>query len=223
MATAARKTNWFAIWVSIAVVVVLIVVGGLVVWMNNVATAPGATPEGSNIDTETGAIVFGTGADTVETYIDFMCPYCAQFEASEGEGIQQLVSDGEITLAVTPVAILDSASQGTEYSSRAASAMYAVAVADPDNAYAFLEAMYTNQPDEQTTGLTDEQIVQIAEDAGVNVTADLEDAITSHRYIDFAQSRALPDDATGTPTLVVNGELVAVTFDIQADIVDRLS
>ena len=40
MAAAARKTNWFAIWVSVAVVVVLVGVGALVVWMNNSASTP---------------------------------------------------------------------------------------------------------------------------------------------------------------------------------------
>jgi protein-disulfide isomerase len=219
---AARKTNWFAIWVSVAVVVVLIGVGTLVVIMNNAASGPGETPKGSNINTETGAITFGSGPNTVDTYIDFMCPYCGQFETAEGEGIKQLVSDGKITLGVHPVAILDRLSSGTEFSSRAASAMYAVAVADPDNAYAFLEAMYANQPAENSTGLTDEQIVQIAKDAGVNMTDDLQKAITSHRYIKFAQAQELPADATGTPTLVVNGDLVQVTYDIQKDIIDRL-
>lgn len=222
MATAERKVNWFAIWVSVAVVVVLVVVAGLVVWMNNSASDPGTVPEASNVDTETGAIVFGDGPDTVETYVDFMCPYCNQFEQAEGETIKELIAGGDITLELHPVAILDRLSSGTEYSSRAAGAMYSVAVADPDNAYAFLEAMYANQPAEQSTGLTDEQIVEIARDAGVDVTAELEESIVSHEYLDFAQAQELPDGSTGTPTLVVNGEVVQVTYDPQADIVARL-
>ena len=52
----ARKTNWFAIWVSIAVVVALVLVGALVVWMNNTANAPGPRPESAGINSETGAI-----------------------------------------------------------------------------------------------------------------------------------------------------------------------
>lgn len=218
----AQKTNWFAIWVSTAVVVVVALVIALVVWMNNVATGPGAQPSASNINTETGAIVFGTGTNTVDTYVDFMCPYCNQFEQTEGETIQQLVGDGTITLNLHPISILDRASQGTQFSSRAASAMFAVAEADPDNAYAFLQAMYKNQPEESSTGLTDDEIVSIARDAGVNVTADLEKAITSHKYLKFAQSFGLPDGASGTPTLVVNGTIVKVTYNGQADIVANL-
>lgn len=223
MAAAKGKTNWFAIWVSVAAVVVIVAVGGLVVFMNNVASGPGETPQASNVDQTTGAISFGTGTDSVDTYIDFMCPYCNQFEQSEGAEIQKLVASNDITLNVYPVAILDRLSQGTEYSSRAAGAMYSVAVADPANSYAFLEALYKNQPEENSTGLTDEQIIQIARDAGVNVTAELEQSITSHEYKQFAQSRELPEGSTGTPTLVVNGDIVSVTYDPQADIVDRLS
>ncbi|CAN7188250.1 thioredoxin domain-containing protein [Microbacterium sp. LjRoot45] len=220
---ATNKTNWFAIWTSVAVVAVVAILVVVVMLMNNKATDPGLAPDSSGINQETGAIVFGDGPDTVSTWVDFMCPYCNQFEQTEGETITQLVEDGSITLELHPVAILDRLSQGTEFSSRAASAMYAVAEADPENAYAFLVAMYDNQPAEQSTGLTDEQIVQIAKDAGVDVTADLESAILDHKFLDFAKSQTLPDGATGTPTLAVNDTLVPVTFDPQADIVDRLT
>lgn len=216
------KTNTFAVWVSVVAVVLLVAVGGLVWWMNSAATAPGEAPQASNIDTETGAITFGEGPDTVDTYIDFMCPYCGQFEEAEGSQIAGLVDSGAITLNVHPVAILDSRSQGTEFSSRAASAMFAVAAADPDNALAFLSAMFANQPEEGTAGLTDEQIIDIATTAGVQMTADLEADITSNRYQKYAQTLSLPEGATGTPTLAVNGELVPVTYDFQADILDRI-
>lgn len=219
----AGKTNWFAIWTSVAVVVVIAVLVVLVMWMNAKATEPGLAPDSGGINQETGAIVFGDGPDTVETYVDFMCPFCAQFEEAEGERITELVEDGSITLEVHPVAILDRLSQGTEYSSRSASAMYAVAEADPENAYAFLVAMYDNQPAESSTGLTDEEIVQIAKDAGVNVTADLESAILDHKFLDFAKEQELPEGATGTPTLVVNDQLVQVTGDPEVDIVGNLT
>ena len=54
---AAGKTNWFAIWVSVAVLVVLALVIGLVVWMNSSASDPGTPPSGSGVNQETGAVV----------------------------------------------------------------------------------------------------------------------------------------------------------------------
>ena len=223
MATATGKTNWFAIWISVAVVAVLVGVVAVVAVLNSQASDPGPVPQASGINRETGAITFGDGPDTVATYVDFMCPYCGQFEETEGKTISGLVDDGSITLEVHPVTILDRLSQGTEYSSRAASAMYAVAEADPDNAYAFFRALWDKRPQEQTPGLTDDELIQIAKDAGVNVTAELEKSIKDHEYKSFAQSQELPEGATGTPTLVVNDEVVPVTYDPQVDILSRLS
>jgi protein-disulfide isomerase len=223
VATSTRTVNWFAIWVSVAVVVVLVALGGLVFWMNSSASDPGPQPAASNIDPDTGAISFGSGPDTVQTYIDFMCPFCGQFEEAEGTRIAELVDAGDITLEVHPVAILDRASQGTQYSSRAAAAMFSVAQADPAHAYAFMQAMYDNQPSEGTPGLTDEEIIGVARDAGVDVTAELEQSITDGEFLQFAQSLSLPDGVTGTPALFVNGEAVQVTYDPEADIVARLS
>src|SRR4051812_26252453 len=118
MARQPRKVNWFAIWVSIGVVVALVVVAAIVVVLNNQATGggtgPGETPKASNINSDTGAILVGTGDSTMDTYIDFMCPICNQFEQAYGESIQGLVDDGTITLGIHPIAILDDKSQGTE-------------------------------------------------------------------------------------------------------------
>lgn len=226
MATAVRKTNWFAVWVSVAVVVVIVAVGAVVVWMNNAANgtpaSSGAKPTASNIDTDNGAITFGKGTNTVDTYIDFMCPYCNEFEQAEGSTIQRLVSDGKVTLNVHPVTILDSHSNGTLYSSRAASAMYSVAIADPTHAYAFLQALYKNQPQENSNGLTDQQIVNIAKNAGVTMTSALEKEITSNKYQKYAQSHGLPDGAQGTPTVEVNGKMIGVTMDPQKDLIANL-
>lgn len=223
MAKSAQKKNWFAIWVSVAVVVVLVGVGVLVVALNNQASAPGEAPESSIIDVESGAISVGDGADSVAIFVDFMCPFCKQFEDTEGSVIDGLVEDGSITLDIHPLGLLDRASQGTEFSSRSASAMYSVAVNDPDNVLPFLQAMYANQPAEGTPGLTNEEIIEVARQAGVNVAAELEADITSGRYVKFVQAQTLPEGAQGTPTLMINGELVPVTFDPQVDIVQNLA
>src|SRR6478735_199721 len=65
-----RKVNWFAIWISIGVVVALVVVAALVVWMNNASTGPGEAPKASNVNSETGAIAVGKGSNELDTYID---------------------------------------------------------------------------------------------------------------------------------------------------------
>jgi protein-disulfide isomerase len=214
MAGTARKTNWFAIWVSVAVVVVLVLVAALVVWMNNSASSPDpvVTPDAAVINSETGAIAVGSGDQTMDTYIDFMCPVCNQFEQAYGEAIQGLVDDGTITLNIHPISILDRQSQGTEYSTRSANAMYCVAAADGTAAVPFMQAMFANQPDEGSTGLTNEQILAIA--AGVGVTG-IDACVNDGEYSGYvtAMTEKTPvapgAQGIGTPTIAINGEVIA--------------
>lgn len=214
MAEGPRKVNWFAIWVSAGVVVALIAVAIFVVSLNNQAEnpEPGQTPSASNIDADTGAILVGDGANDLGTYIDFMCPICNRFEQIYGEEIEGLVDDGTTTLAIHPISILDSKSQGTDFSTRAANAMYCVAVADADASLPFMNAMFANQPQEGTPGLTDEQLLQIADSVGVT---GIDSCVNDGVYADYVT--AITQDTPvqpgsggiGTPTVTVNGEVIS--------------
>ena len=162
MAAARKSTNWFAIGVTAAAVVVVLVIAGVVWFANSQATSPGTVPESSAVNAETGAISIGSGDQTVDTYVDFMCPICNSFEQAYGPTLQQLADEGTITLNIHPISILDAQSQGTQYSTRAANAAYCVAVDDPANVPAFVTAMYAQQPREQTAGLDDATLATIA-------------------------------------------------------------
>ncbi len=219
------KTNWFAIWVSVAVVIVVAVVSFVAVSLNNSVTDPPVVPESAEIDAETGAILIGDGAHTVATYIDFMCPICNQFEQLYGQTLDAAVNDGSATLAIHPIAILDSRSQGTEFSTRAANAMYCVAGADANKALPFLRAMFQHQPAEGTVGLSDAQILEIA--ASVGATG-LDACVNEGTYSSFvtAMTPKTPVAPGGrgieTPTVAVDGEAISLTGDPAADITARL-
>jgi len=231
MAAARKATNWFAIGITAAAVVIVLVVGGVVWFANSQATSPGTLPESSVVNTDTGAIAVGSGPKTVDTYIDFMCPVCNSFEQAYGPTLQQLVDDGTITLNIHPISILDRQSQGTQYSTRSASAAYCVAVDDPAALPAFVKALYAQQPSEGTAGLDDATLASIATTAGAS------DAVTSciegGTYMKFvtAMTRGTPvqSGAAGvsTPTIVVNGTVLTnktdLTGDPQKDIVARLN
>lgn len=222
MARVGRRANGFAIGITAAVVAVLIALVGVVVWLNNSATQPGDKPTSSHI-TDSGAIVFGNGkTNTITTYVDFLCPICNQFEQAEGPTIQRQIDDGRATLEVQPVAILDGRSVPAGYSSRAASAMYSVVIHDYPHASAFMQALYAHQPEEGSAGLSDAQLVEVAKAAGVDVTIDLEKEITTHRYQKFVQSVQLPEGATGTPTLVINGDQIPLTLNPETDVLPHI-
>jgi len=209
MATAGRTTNWFAIWVTAAVIAVVAIVTTIVVVGNTQATSPGTPPDSQIVDADTGAISFGSGQDVVATYLDFMCPACNAFEQTFGESLDELASANKITLDVHPVAILDRLSNGTRFSTRSANAMYCVAEASPDAALPFLQGMFAQQPAEVSDGLSDEQILTIAASAGA---ADVGECVTEMRFEKFvvAMTKQLPADPatgrTGTPTVAINGE-----------------
>ena len=72
MAAPGKKTNWFAIIISLVVVVAVVGVGALVVTMNNAATAPAEAPAAGVVNEETGGVSLGDGPNVIEEYVDFM-------------------------------------------------------------------------------------------------------------------------------------------------------
>lgn len=217
MAAAKGRTNGFAIGISIAVVVVLVALGGVVVWLNNKATDPGTAPTSSIVDKDNGGITIGSGKTTVETYVDFMCPICGQFEKQFGEQLQTGAKNGDFTLKIHPIAILDGQSQGTNFSTRSANAMYCVADKAPDKILDFFNGMFAKQPEEGSTGLTDAELVQIAKDAGAG---DAEKCITGgefSKYVTSQTTKTPPDPKTGqigTPTVVIDGKRLNLQTEI---------
>lgn len=225
MATTTRSTNWFAVWVSVAVVIALLVAGSLVVWLNQQNGSDGPAPDGAIVEEQSGAVLIGDGPDEVEVWFDFYCPHCQDFEDVYGPDIQDLVDEGAITLRLQPVALSGlNAASGTAFSERSAGALYCVAEAAPDSAFAFFTALFAKKPSGQ--GLTDDELSGLAADVGA---ADAAECIAegAHRQFTVDQAERLPtnplDGRAATPTLVVNGEFIGLTGDVDADINSRLN
>ena len=177
--------------------------------------------------TDTGAIRLGPDgvvdaaaevpedAVVVQVYADFLCPFCRAFEESNGPVLDALREDGTIVLEYHPIAILDHASRGSQYSTRTSTAAALVADRAPEAFSDFVEVLYANQPAEGTSGLSDEQIADLA--AGVGVGDDVVGAIRDGSYTEGDDSfspwvaasteqasRDLPRLAT--PTILIDGE-----------------
>ncbi|WP_175985239.1 DsbA family protein [Microbacterium tenebrionis] len=206
MAAAAKSnTNWFAIGISAAVVVVLVALGGLVVFLNNQATSPGTAPESAIVNEETGAITFGTGDTEIDTFVDFMCPICGDFEDTYGAALQDAAANDDITLNLHPISILDRYSQNTEFSTRAAASVYCVAAEAPDSALDYFNLLFENQPAENTAGLTDDELAAFADQVGAGAAAD---CIADGTYKRFVTSQTNQHDIQGTPTVEIDGERI---------------
>ncbi len=215
MAAPGKKTNWFAIIISLVVVVAVVGVGALVVTMNNAATAPAEAPAAGVVNEETGGVSLGDGPNVIEEYVDFMCPFCGDYWAGYSDYVSEKVKSGDVTLVIHPISILDNASMGTKYSTRAASAAYCVAETNPDAFYAYVDRLFEKQPAESTEGLTNDQLVEYASQVGAG---DAASCIQGEEYADYVAERTpetpLAEGATGisTPTIVVNGEVVSLTL-----------
>lgn len=180
-------------------------------------------PRGS---TESGAIpvgpegvagtVDGAAADVVvvSVYVDYMCPYCGQFEQVNGPTLDQLRGDGTIIVEYHPVSILDDASLGTAYSTRAAAAAALVADQAPEAFVTFNTALFATQPAENTAGLTDPEIATLARGAGVpeGVASTIESGAYlagPGSFVDWvgaATDRAAQDlGRLATPTVLIDG------------------
>ncbi|MCC2027955.1 thioredoxin domain-containing protein [Microbacterium sp. YMB-B2] len=206
MAAAAKSnTNWFAIGISAAVVVVLVALGGLVVFLNNQATSPGTAPKSAIVNEETGAITFGTGDTEIDTFVDFMCPICGDFEDTYGAALQDAAANDDITLNLHPISILDRYSQNTEFSTRAAASVYCVAAEAPDSTLDYFNLLFENQPAENTPGLSDEELAAFADQVGAGAAAD---CIADGTYKRFVTSQTNQHDIQGTPTVEIDGERI---------------
>lgn len=167
------------------------------------AADSGATPEGGT--------TIGVGQESapvrVDVYQDYMCPYCGRFEQANGEALAQLVDQGTVRMEIHPMSFLDSASQGSRYSTRSANAFVTAAMAQPEHALDFNAALYANQPAEGSRGLTDEQIAQLALGVGIDqAVVDSFPDMQYERWVKNATNAAFDDGVTGTPTVRIDGE-----------------
>ncbi|HEU4465045.1 MAG TPA: thioredoxin domain-containing protein [Agromyces sp.] len=178
-----------------------------------VAVETPAIPEGGE-PTPTEPDESGTVANIV-TYIDYLCPYCGQFENTNNETMRTMVESGAATLEVHPIAILTNKSAGTQFSLRAANAAACVAETSPEAFFDFNALMFENQPEELSTGLTNDEIKEIASQAGASGSVDAcIDETRFKGWVQDATERALTgpipnselESITGTPTVLVNGK-----------------
>jgi protein-disulfide isomerase len=153
----------------------------------------------------------------IQIYLDYFCPFCKAFEDTNSEQIASLIESGAVTYEVHPISFLDRASLGTRYSSRAANAAACVADKSPNSFWDFNNAMFAAQPAEQTAGLSDDEIVDIALGVeGIEAGDDIEDCIRDEDFKNwvadittYAQNFGVPGTSVsriqGTPTVLVNG------------------
>ena len=149
-----QRIALFGVVVAIVIAVVVVVV----INSNRVDTS-GANPAGTD---DTYGVVVGDGPVRVDVYEDFQCPACATFEQQGGgEALAELATSGAATVVYYPLSFLDG-NLGNDSSSRAANASgCAVDEGGTDAFVDFHNAVFANQPEEEGTGFTDDQLARL--------------------------------------------------------------
>ncbi|WP_369052211.1 DsbA family protein [Kineococcus terrestris] len=210
----ARERRRRVTLVTTAVVVALAVVAAVVVLVlrqrDASTSTEGATPAAAT-SASGGIVLPGSPAEgaapTVDLWLDYQCPFCAQLEDTTGEAFTELAADGEARVVVHTVTFLD-ANLRNDSSERAASA--AAAAAEQDRFAEYTRVVFAGQPGHdgnpgsEGDGYTDEQLRSFAEEAGV---PDLEawqrayDEGTYVGYVRRVEAARGEQGVQGTPTV----------------------
>jgi protein-disulfide isomerase len=214
---------------AVVVAVLAVVLGvGYVVQSNRdssgeSATAPAGAVSGLGIPAGK-----ATAPVKVVVYEDFMCPFCGDFEAASRAAFADDIAAGKVRFEYRVLNFLDGASS-TDYSTRAANAL-AVVMDTSGSAVAkkFHDLLFENQPEEGGAGLTDEQILDLAVQAGAEKSAVQPgmDDLEFEGWVDNVTDQASKDKVNATPTVVLDGKTLksettdGLVEDVQAA-VDR--
>jgi protein-disulfide isomerase len=148
-------------------------------------------------------VALGEGPIRVDAYIDFLCPFCRMFEEQNGGALDEMTDGGLITLVYHPLGFLDRLST-TRYSTRAAAA--SGCASDGGRFREYLYTLFDNQPPEGSAGLSDEELVQLGLQTGLD--EDFGACVLQRRHVPWAEyvtALAVQRGVTGTPSVYVDG------------------
>ncbi|MBU4464457.1 MAG: thioredoxin domain-containing protein [Actinobacteria bacterium] len=151
----------------------------------------------------------------IRIYVDYLSAGAKDFQVANVQQLSKWVTQDAATLTYYPVAMLTAKSNGTKYSLRAASAAACVATHSPDTFFAFNNNLLAKAPDQDSDGLTDSALADLAQASGVDDPKTVRSCIEGENYAVWAKNATdralagLPDTKgvtlTGTPMVLVNG------------------
>jgi len=210
---AERRKQMMVVGLVVAALALVVGIGFLISSMRDTT---GETPEAvPNGVTDSYAVVVGdeSAPTTITLFADLQCPVCKAFEDATADQVEQAVAAGKVKVEYRPISILDEAST-TDYSSRALNAL--MVVLDTTGVDAFVDyqrLLFENQPAEGTAGLSDDELIEYAVQAGADegeIRGPIEDKVFE-QWIRNATDQASTEGVNGTPTVLIDGEPAGAT------------
>jgi protein-disulfide isomerase len=207
-----RRRSLIVTTVGVVALALVVLIGYLVQSSRDTTGTTAAAPSGA---VGGYAVPAGPGSAPVKVvvYEDFICPFCAQFEAASGTALQKDIDQGRVQLQYHVLNFLDDHSTST-YSTRAANALAVVLDSSgPTVAKRFHDLLFANQPVEGSAGLSDSRLADLAVQAGAKRSA-VQPGIEHRTFEPWVQNvtdRASKAGVTATPTVRIDGRTLKPT------------
>ncbi|MCC6269877.1 MAG: thioredoxin domain-containing protein [Microbacteriaceae bacterium] len=211
-----RRTTFIQLGIAVGVLVIVGAVVAFVVFGNSakdLSAPPSAQStislqgvDGVPLSVGGTAVTVGK-ADapvTIDLYEDYSCPHCADYEAAVGPTLFALAASGDAVINFHPIRIV------TAYGTAAGSAATCVAEGDSQNWPEFHSTLFANHS-QQTDRWSASDFSNFAKIKGITDEGTLS-CISKSMHADWIGSNTdASRDAgvTGTPTLMINGEIQA--------------
>ena len=201
---------------SLAVTVVLVSVIGIGVQSGRAKISGDVTA--TNATVANGVVYGKAAAATVDVYEDFQCPVCLHFEQATHAVLQQDVKANLAQVRYHTISILDEASGGNRYSSRAANAALCASDVSVDFFIAYHDVLYGTdrngkqvQPAENSGGRSDADLITYATYANIPAASSTTFGTCVHTEQHKSLVAAITDRASqhainATPAVFVNGK-----------------
>ena len=154
---------------------------------------------------------------TIDMWGDFRCTACFDFTMNvEPQVVTNFVETGKAKFVFHDLITIDANQPGVTESRDAANA--ALCAADQGKFWLYHDWLYANQsPDESPGAFTLNRLVEIGQDAGLNMST-FEPCVRNGTHLSevAAEQAAAPSDNQGTPSIYINGKLVVAAAGANA-------
>ncbi|GAA3763875.1 hypothetical protein GCM10022402_46500 [Salinactinospora qingdaonensis] len=178
------------------------------------APSPPATVDLDQVVQNDGSVVIAQQRDeapVVELYVDFQCPYCAQFHATSNDTLLELAAQGEAIVHVRPVSIFAGRPAPTSTNSLLGGAA-ARAAAEHGKFIAYYDTLFANQPAEGTAALSVDQLKQWGSEVGIDDPAFAERIDTENAAVEQFVGQYYPELVQLAQRELSEAELASITL-----------